>query len=71
MDLSNINANINHNVTQFNELKDLIKTQKRLDIAHQWIDLYYRILGVFVRTFIVGCFLYAIFNYKQFMHLFN
>jgi hypothetical protein len=69
MDLSNINANINHDVIQFNELKELIKTQKRLDIANQWIDFYYRILGVFVRTIILGCFLYAIYNYQTIIQL--
>ena len=69
MDLSNINANINRDVIQFAELKELIKTQKRLDIANQWIDFYYRILGVFVRTTILGCFLYAIYNYQTIIQL--
>ena len=71
MDLSNINANINHNhdVIQFEELKHLIKTQKRLDIANQWIDLYYRLLGVVVRTSILGLLLYLILNYQQLIQL--
>jgi hypothetical protein len=71
MDLSNINANINTDVIQFNELKELIKTEKRLDIANQWIDLYYRILGVFVRTLILGIFLYALYNYQTIIQLFK
>ena len=69
MDLSNINATINNDVIQFNELKELIKTEKRLDIANQWIDLYYRILGVFVRTSILGIFLYALYNYQTIIQL--
>jgi len=69
MDLSNINATINNDVIQFNELKELIKTEKRLDIANQWIDLYYRILGVFLRTTILGIFLYVLYNYKTIIQL--
>jgi hypothetical protein len=71
MDLSNINATINNDVIQFNELKELIKTEKRLDIANQWIDLYYRILGVFVRTTILGIFLYALYNIQTITQLFK
>ena len=69
MDLSNINANINYDVIQFDELKELIKTQKRLDIANQWIDLYYRILGVFVKTTLLASLLYAIYNYQTIIQL--
>ena len=69
IDLSNINATINNDVIQFNELKELIKTEKRLDIANQWIDLYYRILGVFLRTTILGIFLYVLYNYKTIIQL--
>jgi len=69
MDLSNINANINRDVHQFEELKHLIKTERKLDIANQWIDIYYRLLGVVVRTFILGSFLYAIINYQQIIQL--
>jgi len=71
MDLSNINANINHNhdVIQFEELKHLTKTQIKLDIADQCINLYYRLLGVVVRTSILGLFLYSIINYKQIIQL--
>jgi len=69
MDLSNINANINRDVIQFEELKHLIKTQKRLDIANQWIDLYYRLLGLVVRTSILGFLLYSILNYQQLIQL--
>jgi len=71
MDLSNINANIthNHDVYQFEELKHLTKTQIKLDIADQCINLYYRLLGVVVRTSILGLFLYSIINYKQIIQL--
>jgi len=71
MDLSNINANINHNhdVIQFEELKHLTKTQIKLDIADQCINLYYRLLGVVLRTSILGSLLYAIYHYQQIIQL--
>jgi hypothetical protein len=80
IDLTNINANINNNqnVHQFDELKDLLRTEQdlqntylKLENADYLISLYWKLVIICFKTFIYGYIVYGLIHLQEILRYFK